>query len=333
MPINQTPLLHSAPEVFSIKSNETLRFFSNLNSDLQDSEGRICIIDLSNVKHLSVSALMYLAALSREAHFAKKVRQFEYCPPDVTSQSGIKYIESHFPRIRNITSGHNQTGANGKVWLPFSGTPDGTSSGILYGNKVNCAFAKNVVDMAISYGLKSTEALYVILIELMANTIEHAFFEKNDRHDKKNTKSWFFYCEKKLGSSVINFKLLDMGRGIPTTAYKNLTETIEQKLEVTDVDSHIIKDALGNHGHSRSRHKDCNRGKGLPQIATKFKENEFFNMEIYSNRGFADIHESSQGGEKHRSLRDLFSINFLNSMNFEGTLFAWSMRFQNEQGG
>jgi hypothetical protein len=313
------------PNKFIISSRDSLDFLKDLYRELtkEQKKHHEFIIDFSKARNLKIAALMYLLAIVREAQnkFNNRLKIVYVEPIYELAKEQLRI--SQFPKTRNMSIGHHTTGGNGKDYLPHKGS-DNLSSGVIYGDRVNGDFARNVAESLLTYGVKKkvVSDVSTVLVELMGNCVEHGF----ERGQKTVfTQTWYFYCEESSTSEVLNFIFLDIGSGIPMTAYKNLKETIETRMGAKETQDDIVKTAFEDEG--RSRHNSVNRGKGLPQVAELLRGEQFTKIGIYSNKGFTDVTKANILG-KGNILKEIFSGYFFKNigMNFEGTLFYWSLK-------
>ena len=118
--------------------------------------------------------------------------------------------------------------------------------------------------------------LYTVLMEIIPNTIEHAYSKSNSIK-----KSWFLGIEYIVKDNKVLFTFVDNGFGILNTIYK-LPE--QRTLELKQLTSEpLILEGVFNKEYN-SRLKDENRNKGLPIIKSIFNEGYIKNLKVFSNK-------------------------------------------------
>lgn len=283
------------PSIFSIveNTNETLNFF-NIAQNLLEN-GRKLFFDMSKVKALTLDALLYILSILNYfelrgigAKVRGNVPQNEKC---VTL-----LIDSGFFKFVNPSKKLNQK-INPDILQFKSGT------------NVDVKIAKKVVDFCLvnlnqNPSVKS-KCIYKMLIELMGNTYEHAF------ENREKTSKWYLFALHDKNDKKVKFAFLDGGLGIPSTIIKNKHEKIIEVVnrllkDKFSIDSKLIKSALD--GNFRTRTKRGWRGKGLPSIYSNLKLDYIEKLTIIANMG----HFNEQD-----SLIDL-------NVKFNGTLYIWN---------
>lgn len=261
-----------APEQLSIIDypEETLEYFNSIldfaKQNQKQGVSTVLDLDFKNVKYLTIDAIMYLVTI------IKKLRS-PMCrcaiggnfPEDPKAnrlmlESGfIKFVESNVRIIK----------------------PRKEYIQICEGDNVSVKIAKEVCDFTVNAAGYGKNAIYTVLVELMANAWNHAYDSKESvvRMDK-----WYIFVEETEGKVCYTF--LDTGYGIPNTVYKKLTERAFdsfQSLQHTDL--YYIKSALS--GESlRTQTKQENRGMGLPKINKLYLEGKIENLKIISEKGY-----------------------------------------------
>lgn len=240
------------------------------------------ILDMSEVEYIDIAALIYIKMILKIIRKNKKrLTLFGVYP---NNQSIKKYF---------IDSGIIVTDA-----------PDKNHK-MVEGSEVEAELISNIISNIEKKGynisLNSKKALYSILLELMDNTQQHAY-----RNKKEN---WYFYLE--CFDNKIKFIFLDNGDGITETIRKQNFEFYfaSKKLALSELysDSVVLKMALaGNYNVSSTREK--NRNKGLPNIYSRFLENEIHNLKIISRRATHNLNNN---------------IDLENDL--KGTLFYWEV--------
>jgi hypothetical protein len=168
--------------------------------------------------------------------------------------------------------------------------------------------AQKVIDFVIAEGNYSrieTQFLFGMLIELMSNTVQHAYNTR--REDLEHY--WYLFAEKQPDN--IKFSFIDTGESIPQTVRKKIKELISQPLFNKDNEL-IISTVKGD--FKRSETNLDYRGKGLPQIYSHFNVNRIQNLHIISNRGFVKFSNNSIPSIESKTINA-----------FRGTLFYWEI--------
>ncbi|MBK8398740.1 MAG: hypothetical protein IPL26_26275 [Leptospiraceae bacterium] len=152
-----------------------------------------------------------------------------------------------------------------------------------------------------------TKSIYTTIMELMVNTVDHAY----DSPNQNIRNDWWliaFYIQE---DNKIEFAFLDNGVGIPKTLNKKLKEKINEFLLHNN--HYLLSESALNgklqEGINRSRTKEENRGNGLPKIKSFFSKGLIKELIILSDKGYINMMTKEQ--------KDIEN-------NFKGTLFRWS---------
>ena len=285
------------PEVFSIVENaeETLAFFNDVILEIKEKHYKEKFsFDLKNVKRITIDAVMYLLAIMENIHSSKLNQTFSGNHPDdlnvrnVLIESGFyKYVNSNIPMELGKTSHKIQ---------------------ICEGSTVDARLVKSICDFVNqSCGTvkQFTHKLYEILIEIMTNTVQHAY-SADEIWEKHN---WYVFTEDK--EDCIQFTFLDIGEGIPKTIYKNFIEKIIPSLFVNDAD--YIVSALN--GKFRSQTGLESRGNGLPTVKEYGERPEVVEMHVISGKGICIFDTNGKSIIKKGTQKEL-----------DGTLFYWKIK-------
>lgn len=154
-----------------------------------------------------------------------------------------------------------------------------------------------------SGNILETKRLYPMLMELMTNTVQHAYNDKEKLMDNR----WYIYVENK--KDIIEFIFLDTGSGIPATIRLNFTEKIQSLMLNRENDAKLISSAL--RGDFRTETRQTNRGKGLPDILADSRSAHISELTVISGKGECCITESYNIKEQKSNIA------------FKGTLFRW----------
>lgn len=288
-----------APVVLSVfdSPKETLNFFKETADAIKEIKFKERLyFDLSRIETVTVDAIMYLIAFIKNTKKLKTLQIdcagnmpineqarsiFETCGfyQYVSPQYNIRKIvkSDHI----NITQGHE-------------------ADPILAGQICDFVHAHS------PYGRIETKSLFTMVMELMANTKQHAY---NDYSHMDN--NWYVFVED--NPDFLNFVFLDTGEGIPKTiSTKGLIEKIKSALN--SADAFFIASAL--RGELRSETGLHYRGKGLPEIYQRAVSNYIKDFSIIS--GFGRCYIEQDGTIMEMNLKD--SLN--------GTMLCWKLSKQ-----
>lgn len=178
--------------------------------------------------------------------------------------------------------------------------------------KVDPIVAQNVVRSCMKFLVGKEERnrkLYPLLIEMMANTVNHAF-------DKSAQSRWLISktsikgeLSKEDDKVILSF--IDNGIGIFKTLNKKWFDVIRYT-SFFGTQNELIKSAL--EGNVGSRTKLPYRGRGLPKIYNTFSNNNISNLFILTNNVILDFESGS--------FRDI-------DIEFEGTMYLFEISKKN----
>lgn len=284
-----------APENFSVINNskETIEYFNNIIDIMNSKKVNLKIfLDMMYIKNLTIDAIMYTIAIIKNYKY-KNVFKYSFsgnCPREVNSR--VLFNESGF--FKYVNSSNSILSHNSRKIQ------------IRSGNKVEPSCVKYICDFInISCGTKKifTKNIYNMIIELMTNTVQHAYNSKKMLFFN----SWYVFVEAQ--DDYIKIVFLDTGEGIPKTVRKKLRE----KVPFLKSDKKLIYSSLK--GEQRTETNNSYRGKGLPSIADKFNGGCLENLVIFSGAGSCSIEDWD---------RNLYELNDLEDELF-GTLFCWEI--------
>ncbi|MGL5150948.1 MAG: hypothetical protein ACRC7N_10310 [Clostridium sp.] len=285
-----------APSNLSITENteETLEFFNSIISEIKRKQyEKNFYFDFSEVTNISIDALMYILAILRNIKSNERYRYKFYGnqPRDLVCQK--KFEESGFNSYVKSTS------------TDFINKSDEMQ--IMSGNFVDTAVAAKICNFVNDIcGTKTTftKNLYNTIIELMTNTVQHAYKDE----EVLFVNQYYIFVENM--DDKLKFIFLDTGEGIPSTINKNWWEG----KFTGKTDSVLIESAL--RGQNRTETKEPHRGKGLPKIALNALDGYFSILKIYSDKGDYTVNPSNKVKCK---LID-------NKNSLFGTLFSWEIK-------
>jgi len=284
-----------APVDFSIIGNpiETIDFFNNLLYKIRNSKDGIYLaLHMAEINNLTIDSVMYLLAVLYNTRLNKpQALEFKVnYPKNIEIRSLLQ--ESGFEKFVNTRT---RTTINRKR----------KNIEIQSGNTIKQEVVKDICDFvnnSFNTSTKYTKFLYNMIIELMTNTVQHAYEDKAFMVNQ-----WYLFVENQGGK--IKFIFLDTGSGIP--------ETITRKflIDILKKDSDYIKSALL--GEFRTKTKLTYRGKGLPKVYNYFDDNTIQNLAIVSGKGFCVL---------DKKVDDI-------QCKFNGTLFYWELdkKYINEE--
>jgi len=264
-------------------------------------EGWPISIDTKSVKNITIDALLYLLAITN----ALKSMAIDFdirgeLPRDPVARK--LFIDSGF--LNYAKPGSAEIKRQGDcVQIDCGQNVDPLIARSL------CVFTMEKLGLART----KTRSLYDIVIEIITNTIQHAY-DRSPEHDK-----WFAYARYVEEDDAVEYSILDSGLGIPFTVKKTLREKLEGVVEKFGVklwahdsgDSALIQSALD--GKLRTETGLAYRGKGMP-IIKKYQEDGYISdLTIVSNRGYLAY------GREARSL----------PVGFLGTLYFWRIKRAN----
>jgi anti-sigma regulatory factor (Ser/Thr protein kinase) len=122
---------------------------------------------------------------------------------------------------------------------------------------------------------KKNQKLQGMLIELMTNSVNHAYINNNKQ------KSWYISTRHEIEENKVEFCFVDNGDGIINTINVRLGEKLYTSNE------EIIKKAFD--GEYRSRTKLSNRGRGLIVIKNNHNKMTVKSLKVITNNVILDF--------------------------------------------
>lgn len=282
-----------APSNFSLINNteETIDYFNNIINYFRYSKHRFNTLyfDVRNVKYITIDAIMYLLAIIYNINNIKNniVRVKGNLPIDDNIRE--IFIKSRFTKILENDEFNSLKG----------------NKGILSGNDINSTVIGDIIQAMISHFNNPEKTnfsyLYNTLIELMENTISHAYINSYFMMNR-----WYLYIDY---SNKISVTFVDTGLGIPETINKKYIENVSDFF-LKNKNTHYILSALK--GEYRTRTKAKYRGKGLPQIFQYYEENKIKKLKIISCKEKVDM-----------DMKIDYSLNIKSYL--KGTVFYWEI--------
>ncbi len=285
-------------ECLSIHDNteETYAYFNEIINEIRRKNYKEkFFFDLAQVKKLSVDAVMYILAILRNLK-GNAIYKYRFAgnqplskePNDLLRQSGFfDYVKTKNPFLKT----------------------DSDNVKIKTGNTVDASVAKYICDYINEKCCTKkifTSELYEMLIELMTNTVQHAY---NDT-EILVTNQWYIYVGNQ--DKRFSFVFLDTGTGIPQTVNKKAMEKFGDFFIKKD-DAYYLESALK--GEWRSSTEEEYRGKGLPSIVEYTKREEVKGCRVYSGYGMCKVNGKSE--------KNIKGTEFGNKL--FGTLICWNI--------
>lgn len=270
-------VVFSAPLKFSIikNANETCKFLKKLTDFLKTKSTKnvIVFIDLFNVQYMTTDAVMYLLAIicnmknrtERKISFkGNQPKDAEACK--LLQQSGFfRFVKSAATRI-------NQNGNNVQI---------------ISGQDVNGEIIKELVEFInrnCFTKIKFTQELYDVFVELMNNTVQHAY----DKSEILSERNWYLYAS--ANKEKIKIVFLDTGLGIAETVHRDWGEYFRDIARKDD--GYYVESALK--GEFRSRTGKKYRGNGLPAVYNYSKRDEVNRFQIHTGKSISKVQNNGE---------------------------------------
>lgn len=256
--------------------------------------------DLSKVERFSPESIAVFAACIASERFTNNMNSTGNMPKNIILRNMFK--ESGFFDHVELENKKN--------------TPRINKTGELLHKVTNNKVETEIASSTCLYVKKRTQAkfiddlepLYVILVEAMQNTNNHASAGKSVQYD------WWLYRYEDRSNNLIHFTFLDIGVGVfESLSVKNWIRTATDAINLTS-NLQLVDDLLAGKIKSRTLRKD--RGKGIPQIYDSSKDELFKDFYILSN----DVLINTKNDEKIK----------LNEQ-FQGTLYYWTIPTKNTE--
>lgn len=294
---NEKPHRIIAPQSLSIFSNPTatLAFFGEVDKSLHELGVRQTLyFDLSTIETVTVDAIMYLIALIKNTKRAKTlhINCAGNMPANKTARDTFEtcgfynYVSPNYNPKKTMVNDH------------ISITQGKEADPLLAGEI--CAF----IHAHSNFGRSDTKSLFAMILELMANTRQHAY-----NGDCRMENNWYIFVED--NKDYLSFVFLDTGEGIPNTIQtKGLLERIQNRYDWKD--AFFIASAL--RGEWRSETKLEYRGKGLPEIYNRALSNYIIDFSIVSGKGKCTLDDNGR----------IIETNQTNALT--GTMLCWKLK-------
>lgn len=259
-----------APEIFSfIKNTEmTNKYFLDIIEQIKKGVYKqIFFIDSSDVKEVTIDALVYVLALLYNLKLSPQYKYgFKGNIPNEMSARRL-YMESGFMNYVK-TKRAVMPQVDDRVQI-LTGKNTDTNVAVKICDFVNLRFGKCY---------KFTIDLYKALIELMSNTVHHAYHDNSPM-----VPHWFLYAIDR--GDCVQFTFIDTGEGIPNTVKRKIFEKGPFALS----DSELIYSAFL--GEKRTETGMYNRGHGLPALYEMVMNGKLSNFHVLSGSGCCQTKE------------------------------------------
>lgn len=279
-----------APRVFTIKENkeEVLEFLRKLKETKKKKIG----IDLSEVEKINIGAITLLTSISFYLN-EKKVSVFGNKPKEERARTFFE--KSGFFSLMKTKNIPNQSpDSKNTIFSMGMAETEPTRIASMIENAMETVYGKRMPN----------KDLYRILMEMMSNSIQHAY------EHKKNTR-WWVAINHNLVEKKVSFVFLDNGKGIIKTLKPEFLQKLKQITGVNSQDEILQKvfdDKIG------SSTKIEGRGRGLPAI---YKVREHFsNFVALSNGAYLNF---------EHELKETVSNQY------NGTYYSWELINQHDE--
>jgi hypothetical protein len=262
-----------APENFSFVNNtdEMLAFFQKGKRIAQ--KGMAVLFDLRSISNLSPDAIAIYASILNDKNYCPGARISGNMPKN-TSLKHLFMASGFYDHVKSKAK--PETRENHFMLHKISES------------KVEPSIAKKATDFAAQKTFKTDikfRALYEILIELMANTNNHATpleCISNKKYD------WWLYVFYDSKTNITSYTFLDFGVGIfKSQPFMNYMNLILIKFGKEKSSSEMANDLLN--GKISSRTGKDERGRGFKCITDNVAKNEFKKFILISNSVFIDV--------------------------------------------
>jgi hypothetical protein len=187
------------------------------------------------------------------------------------------------------------------------------------GEEADVEAAARAVDFAcekLGMERKSNRHCYTILVECMANTLNHAA-----RPGAKRRVRWSLLVQHDRARNTVCFCFADQGLGVIETLKLDKAEQVRRFLNrflSSEGDAGILKRVM--QGEVRSSTKRKGRGLGLPKIASLRREKLLDRLVVIANRAHVDFAASASSSDQ-----DLPTVTAMKT-GFTGTMLYWEVR-------
>lgn len=295
--INKTQVHVDLPEIFSITENynEVIEKFEIIKKLIKDAKP--LYLDMSKITKLTIETVLYFLSLFDSCKEIKLNYHIQGNAPENEECKQI-FINSGFYEF--VLSRYK----NEKYEDKFLS--------IKFDNEISSETSKKLMIFIMRYLRKDRNQLknlQKVLIEMMGNTVEHAYKES-----KRNDAKWYLIARYDEDQNHIKFSFLDNGIGIPSSINKVHSEKVKKLIDKINPfkkvleDNYLIYSALK--GEFRTKTQNKWRGNGLPRILETARNGYIDDLFIFSNNGLVKINDDNIIQQEIKST-------------FNGTLYSW----------
>ena len=280
--------------------NETLKYFNQAHKYYKKNHN--VDFDLSEIQQFTPESIAVLAACIGSEHFTNKMGSRGNLPKNFMLRSVFQ--DSGFFDHVNILDKKLRAISKSSAKLLHKVTKVKVETEIA---KENCKFMMSKIGAKY---VDDLEPLYVILVEAMQNTNNHASIRSDFNYD------WWLYRYVDRTRNLVHFTFLDIGVGVfKSLSVMNWVRQLSNTVNFTS-NLDLVDDLLEGKIKSRTLRKD--RGKGIPQIYDQSKDEMFKDFYILSN----DVLINTKN-----------EIKIKLDQEFQGTLYYWTMGIKNTTNG
>lgn len=277
-----------APSVFSIKQNpnKVFQFIALLKSFRLKKQVKAVFISLKDCTYISNGAVALMISVIKELKSFNIKVSGSY--PDDKPTRAILEKSGFFDFVIGNVSEENRV-------TPNTILQQGTD--VVDSEIITPLVLKS---MKFLYGKPyRNQRIQSLLIELMANTVNHAFAVNK-------TSKWYLSISPDEENKKVMFTFIDNGQGISNTLNLKFFDKIASLFLGSN--GQILQAAFD--GKFGSRTKERKRGRGLPSIKKCFTENFISNLVVITNNVFLDFKSNETQ---------------LLDYNFDGTCYYWEL--------
>jgi anti-sigma regulatory factor (Ser/Thr protein kinase) len=271
------------PERFSLLENteEVLRFAEDCKQ-IRFKDVQRLGLDFTDVVDISEGAMALMLSIIHDLN-GHNITVGGTIPADAAAKE--RFIQSGF--LDFFSSSHKRNKHKNTILVNGGSIIDQASSAPEVQDAMETVFGKKT----------RNQKLQGMIIEMMTNSVNHAFNEKRDT-------KWYFSIFHEEAEKKVKFCFVDNGAGIIKTIRRKFTERIPTLFNGEE----IIKKAFNGDYGSRTRLPE--RGTGLLTIKSNLDENIITNLRVITNNFFYDF--------KKQTVTELVQ-------KFNGTFYFWEL--------
>jgi len=278
----------NAPDEFSINRNpnEAFKFIASLKGYKNRSNVKAVFISLRKCTYISNGAIALMISAIKELK-AVGIKVSGSYPLDKAARSKLEK-SGFFNFVIGYVSEENEITLNTIIQQGVD-VVDSAAVAPLVLKAMNVVWGQPF----------RNQRLQSLLIELMANTVNHAF-TSNKRSN------WYLSISSDQSQKKVSFTFIDNGLGINRTLNVKFVEKIKYLFLTSE--EQILKAAFD--GKFGSRTKERKRGRGLPNVKKCFTENYISNLVVIANNVKFDFKSDTTQCLQYE---------------FEGTCYYWEL--------